>query len=119
MKRAAVIAGLFAALFLASVVTVQAGTHYSFGFSFGIGPAAAYGYYANAPYPYAVYPPYYYPGYYPYPYYPAYGAYAAPRYYGGVVVRSYAPRYYYRNQGNGVGRGPGKSNPRSSSGRWR
>ena len=51
MKKAAVIAGLFVALFLGSMVTAQAGIRYSFGFGIGVGPAIPYGYY------YPAYPP--------------------------------------------------------------
>jgi hypothetical protein len=95
MKKAAVIAGLFVAMFLGSMVTAQAGIRYSFGFGIGIGPAIPYGYY------YPAYPPYYYPGYNAYPYYypnyydyyPYYRTYAAPRYYGNGGYRS----YYYRD----------------------
>ncbi len=62
MKKAAVIAGLFVALFLGSMATAQAGIRYSFGFGIGIVPAVPYGYY------YPPYPPYYYSAYYAYPY---------------------------------------------------
>jgi hypothetical protein len=117
MKKAAVIASLFAILFLGCIVDAQAGTSYSFGFSFGVGPAMASGYYAYPAYPYAVYPPYYYPGYYAYPYYPAYRTYVVPRHNGGY--RYYDSRYNNHYKGNRGGHGAGKSNPRSNSGRWR
>ena len=119
MKKTAVIAGLLATLFLGCIVEAQAGTSYSFGFSFGVGPVGAYGYYAQPAYPYAAHPPYYYPGYYAYPYYPAYRTYVIPRYYGNGGYWYYDSRYNNRQIGNRGGHGAGKSNPRSNSGRWR
>ena len=117
MKKAAVIAGLFLALFLGSTVIAQAGTHFSF--SIGVGPAIPYGYYY-----YPAYPPYYYSDYYAYPYYyPSYRTYVVPRYYGYGRSRSY-DRYYRdadRRDGNRWIRNDGRSNirSRSRSSRWR
>ena len=125
MKKITLAAGLCVALFLGSVVTAQAGTSYSFGFSFGVGPAYMYGYYAYPAYPYPAYAPYYYGGYYPsypyYPYYPSYRTYVVPRYYGNAGHYYEAPRYGGRSNysGNRWGHSEGKSNPRSKSGRWR
>jgi hypothetical protein len=109
MKKAIVLAASFALLFLGSIATAHAGTHVSFGFSFGVVPAVPYGYY--------YYPPYYYPNY--YYYYPgpviypgyAYGYYS----YGPRWV--YAPRYYSNGRRYSYGRPSG--NRRTSSGRWR
>ena len=110
MKKVAVFAGLFMALFVGIVATAQAGTHYSFGFSIGVGPTVPFGYYA--------YPPYYYSGYYSYPYnyyyYPS-RSYSVPRYY---APRRYDSRYYRHDNGNRWIR-EGRSNSRSRSGRWR
>jgi len=119
MKRAAVFAGLFAAVFLGSMVTAQAGTHISFGVSIGLGPAVPYGYYGYPAYPYAAYPypayaPYYYSGY----YVPS-RTYIAPGYYGNRVRRYYDSRSYRNNNGNRWIRNEGKSNSRSRSSRWR
>jgi hypothetical protein len=112
MKKAAVIAGLFLALFLGSMVTAQAGTQFTFGFSIGIGPAVPYGYYY-----YPAYPPYYYSNYYAYPYYPSYGTYVAPRYYGAGRSRPYN-RYYGDSGRSRWNRHDGRSNSRSRSNRW-
>jgi len=92
MRKAAVLAGLFACVFLGSVATAHAGVRVGFGLSIGVGPAIPYGY-TYYPYPRA-----YYPGYYPYSYvnpYPAYSYYVGPRYYG-PAYRAYGPRYGYR-----------------------
>ncbi len=116
MKKTAVIAGLFVSLFLGSVLTAQAGTRYSFGFSIGVGPAVPYGYYYYPAYPQ------YYLDYYAYPdyYYPSYRTYVVPRYYGNNRYRSYGPRYYRdrRDTDRWSGR-DGRSNSRSRSSRWR
>ncbi len=124
MKKGAVFAGLFVVLFLGAVMTAEAGTHYSFGFSVGVGPAVPFGYYPYPAYPYPAYPPDYYSGYYSYPYnyyyYPSYRTYAAPRYYYGPRYndsRSYR-RDRDRDNGNRWNR-EGRSNGRSRSGRWR
>lgn len=107
MKKAAVIAGLFGALFLGSMVTAQAGIRYSFGFGIGVGPAIPYyGYY------YPAYPPYYsdyyaYPYYYPYyyNYSPYYRTYVAPRYYSNGGYRRDRNRLVRPNgRSNGVSR---------------
>ncbi|MGD0099251.1 MAG: hypothetical protein ABSC60_02775 [Acidobacteriota bacterium] len=110
MKKAAVIAGLFVALFLGSMVTAQAGIRSSFGFGIGIVPAVPYGYY------YPPYPPYYYSDYYAYPYYyygyyPYYRTYVVPRYYGNGRY----PSYYYRD-GRGGNRWLGGPSGRSMGG---
>jgi hypothetical protein len=104
-----VLAASFALLFLGSIATAQAGTHFSIGFGFGVVPAVPYGYYYYPPYP-----SYYYE-YYPAPViYPAYG-YGIAGYYRCGARRVYAPRYY-----SGVRR---VTRPavvrRSGSGRWR
>jgi hypothetical protein len=122
MKKAAVVGGLFALLFLGCIVEAQAGSSYSFGISFGVGPVVASGYYAYPAYPaypYVAYPSYYYPGYYAYPAYPAYRTYVVPRYYGNGAYRYYDSQYNNHNKGNRGVHGAGKSNPRSKSGRWR
>ncbi len=117
MKKAAVIAGLFLALFLGSMVTAQAGTRFSF--SIGVGPVVPYDYYY-----YPAYPPYYYSDYYAYPYYyPYYRTYVVPQYYSYGGYRSY-DRYYRdrdRWNGNRGDRRDGRSNnrSRSRSSRWR
>ena len=119
MKKAAVLAGLFLALFLGSLATAQARTHVSFGITIGVGPVVPYGYYY-----YPAYPPYYYSDYYAYPYYyPSYRTYAVPRYYSYGRSRSY-DRYYRdadRRDGNRWIRNDGRSNirSRSRSSRWR
>jgi hypothetical protein len=117
MKKGAVFAGLFIALFVGSVATAQAGTHYSFGFSIGIGPTVPFGYYAYPAYPYPAYPPYYYSGYNAYPYnyyyYRTYRSNSVPRYY---APRRYDSRDYRHNSGNRWIR-EGRSNSRSRSGR--
>lgn len=115
MTKAAVVAGLLVSLFFGSIVTAQAGSHYSFGFSFGVGPAVAYGYYGYPAYPYPAYPPHYYSIYYAYPYYPAYRTYVAPRYYTNGAYRYYDSRYSNHYPGSRGGQGAGKSNPRSNS----
>ena len=117
MKKAALIAGLFFSLFLGSALTAQAGTRYSFGFSFGVGPAVPYGYYY-----YPAYPSYYLDYYaYPYYYYPSYRTYVVPRYYGNGRNRSYNYRNYRdRRDYDRRDRRDGRSNGRSRSGsRWR
>jgi hypothetical protein len=118
MKKGAVFAGLLVALFVGTAATAHAGTHYSFGFSVGVGPTIPFGYYAYPAYPYPDYPPYY-SGYYVYPYNyyysPYYRTYAAPRYY---APPRYENRYYRHDNGNRGGR-EGRSNSRSRMGRGR
>ena len=119
MKKAAVIAGLFVALFLGSTVTAQARTRVSFGVTIGVGPAVPYDYYY-----YPAYPPYYYSDYYAYPnYYPSYRTYVVPRYYSNGRYQSYDRDRYYRDRdrrdGNRGDRRDGRSNSRSRSSRWR
>ena len=119
MRKGAVFAGLLVALLVGTVATAQAGTHYSFGLSIGVGPAVPFGYYAYPAYPYPAYPDYYYSGYYAYPYnyysYPSYRSYSASRYY---APRHYDSRYYRHDDGNRWNR-EGRSNSRSRSGRGR
>jgi len=118
MKKAAVFAGLFIALFLGSMVTAQARTHVSFGITVGVGPAIPYGYYYYPPYG-----PYYYSDYYAYPYYydyyPSYRTYVVPRYYGNGRYRYNDSRSYRRDGNRWDSRRDGRSNSRSRSNRWR
>jgi hypothetical protein len=120
MKKAAVIAGLFVALFLGSMVAAQARTHVSIGIGIGVGPAVPFGYY------YPAYPPYYYSDYYAYPYYyddyyyyPAYRTYVGPRNYYGTRYRSYDRYYRDRHDGSRWNYRGSRSTRGSRSGRWR
>jgi hypothetical protein len=119
MKKTAVVAGLFVVLFLGFMVTAQARTRYSFGFSFSVGPAVPY-------YGYPAYPPPYYTDYYAYPYHyydsysPSYRTYVVLRYYRNDRYRDYDFRSYRdRRDGDRGDRREGRANERSRSGRWR
>ncbi len=112
MKKVFVLAASFGLLFLGSIATAHAGTHFSFGIN--VGPAVPYGYYYYPPYA----PPYAY-GYYDYYYYPGpviYPSYSY-RYYSYGPRRAYGPRYY--NNGRHYNNGRSNAYRRSGSGRWR